>query len=90
MVTIDTVLEYIIAYVPAIVALIAECGIVKYALSTLAKAKESAELKKLLSQNNQLLQELRESRRLNNELLTKIDRIDRSKTKKEVRDNNEQ
>lgn len=80
---IDTVLEYIIVYVPAVVALIAECGIVKYALSTLTKAKESAELKRLLNQNTSLLQELRESKKLNNELLTKIDRIDRSKNKNE-------
>lgn len=70
-------LEYIIQFIPTIVALIAECGIVKYALDVLKKAKNTSEMKAVIDQNKILVQELREAKKLNKELLTKIDRISR-------------
>ena len=73
----DIVLQYILTFVPAIVAIATEVGIVKWALSTLAKAKETKEFKLVVDQNKMLIAELREANKLNRELLTKIDGIAR-------------
>lgn len=75
----DIVLQYILTFVPAIVAIATEVGIVKWALSTLAKAKETKEFKLVVDQNKMLVAELREANKLNKELLTKIDGIAREK-----------
>lgn len=73
----ETILQYVVQYLPALVAIIGELGIVKSCISTLNKAKETAEFKAVAEQNKILIQELRESKKLNKELLTKIDRIQR-------------
>lgn len=71
------ILEYAIIYIPVILAIISEISIFKHAISTLNKTKETAEFKAVTEQHKVLVQELRESKRLNKELLTKIDRINR-------------
>lgn len=73
----DITLQYIISMIPTIIAVAAELGIVKFALKVFAQIKESKEMKAIISQNEILLQELRESKKFNKELLTKIDRIER-------------
>lgn len=73
----DIVLQYIVTLLPTITAILAEVGIVKWSLKTLAKAKETKEFKAVVEQNKVLINELRESKKLNKELLTKIDRIQR-------------
>lgn len=74
----DIVLQYIITYVPVLVAFIAECGLIKWAVSAIRKAKDTAEFKKLLEREEALIRELEEARKQNKELLTKIDRIARN------------
>lgn len=71
------ILEYILQFLPALVAIIGEVGIVKFAISTLQKAKETKEFKEVVEQNKILVSELKDAKRLNKELLTKIDRIHR-------------
>lgn len=71
------ILEYVVTYIPVLLAIISEVGIVKYALSILSKAKETKEFKAVVDQNKILVNELREAKKLNKELLTKIDRIQR-------------
>ena len=71
------ILQYILQFLPTVVALISEVGIIKFAISTLQKAKETKEFKAVVEQNKILVNELREAKRLNKELLTKIDRIHR-------------
>lgn len=71
------ILQYFLQFVPTIIALISEVGVIKFAISTLQKAKETKEFKAVVDQNKQLINELREAKRLNKELLTKIDRIHR-------------
>lgn len=73
----EIILEYVVQYLPALIAIIGELAVVKSCFSTLSKAKETAEFKAVAEQNKVLLQELRESKKLNKELLTKIDRIHR-------------
>lgn len=73
----EIILEYILQFLPALIAIIGEVGIVKFAISTLQKAKETKEFKEVVEQNKILVNELREAKRLNKELLTKIDRIHR-------------
>ena len=73
----DIVLQYIVTLIPAVLALLSEIGVVKYAFSTLKKAKETQEFKAVVEQNKILVKELREAKRLNKELLTKIDHIHR-------------
>ena len=73
----DIVLQYIVTLLPTVTALLAEVGVVKWALSTLAKAKETQEFKAVVDQNKVLVNELREAKKLNKELLIKIDRIQR-------------
>ena len=74
------ILQYALQFVPTIIALISEVGVIKFAISTLQKAKETKEFKAVADQNKQLINELREAKRLNKELLTKIDRIHRGDT----------
>ena len=71
------ILDYIIQYLPTVIAIIMECGIVKYAFNLLSKIKDTSEMKEVLEQNKKLIAELREAKKLNKELLTKIDRIQR-------------
>ena len=71
------ILQYFLQFVPTIIALISEVGVIKFAISTLQKAKETKEFKAVVEQNKQLINELREAKRLNKELLTKIDHIHR-------------
>lgn len=73
----NVILEYVIMFIPTIVAIVSEIGVIAAALSTLKKAKETQEFKNVVEQNKLLVQELRESKKLNKELLTKIDRIHR-------------
>lgn len=73
----ETILQYVVQYLPAVVAIIGELAVVKSCFTTLSKAKETAEFKAVVEQNKILVQELRESKKLNKELLTKIDRIHR-------------
>lgn len=73
----EQIISYVVTYIPVLLALAAECGVFKYAIDVLKKAKETKEFKDVVEQNKLLLQELREAQRLNKELLTKIDRIQR-------------
>ena len=71
------ILQYFLQFVPTLIALISEVGVIKFAISTLQKAKETKEFKAVVNKNKQLINELREAKKLNKELLTKIDRIHR-------------
>lgn len=71
------ILELILTYLPLLIAMIAECGIIKWAIAAIIKAKETSELKAIVAQNKALINELREAKRLNKELLTKLDHIQR-------------
>ena len=72
------IIETILLFLPAVIALIAESVIVKWAISAIAKVKETNELKAVIEQNKVLIAELKESRKLNKQLLTKIDGIVRN------------
>lgn len=72
------ILELILTYLPLLIAMLAECGIIKWAIAAIAKAKETSELKAVIAQNKILVTELREAKKLNKELLTKIDHIQRT------------
>ena len=76
----ETVLNYIITYGPVVLATLFEVLISKHAITTLSKAKETAEFKALVEQNKVLVEELRESKKLTKQLLTKIDRIERGES----------
>ena len=71
------ILGYILQFLPTLVAIAGEIGIIKFAINMLAKAKETKEFKAVVEQNKVLVSELREAKKLNKELLTKIDRIHR-------------
>lgn len=71
------ILQYILQFVPTLIAIIGEVGVIKFAFNMIAKAKETKEFKAVVEQNKVLVSELREAKRLNKELLTKIDRIHR-------------
>lgn len=71
------VIQYIVTFVPILIAMLMECGILKWACGAINKIKETNEYKKLIEQNKQLMTELQEAKKLNKELLTKIDRIAR-------------
>ena len=73
----DAVLEYIVSFLPTIVALIGEISVIAKVISIFKKTKETDEFKKVCRMNAQLIQELREAKKLNKELLTKIDHIER-------------
>ena len=73
----DIVLQYAATLLPTLLAVLAECGVVKYAFKVLKEAKETREFKELIRQNRALLTELRLEKQLTRELLTKIDRIKR-------------
>ena len=71
------ILSYILQFVPTLIAIAGEIGIIKFAFNMIAKAKETKEFKAVVEQNKILVKELRESKRLNKELLTKLDGIKR-------------
>ena len=71
------IIEYLIQFIPTLIALASECFILKFAIKVLKEAKETKEFKAVVEQNKILVKELREAKKLNNELLTKIDRIAR-------------
>ena len=73
----EQVLEYISLYLPTLIAIFAECGIIKFAIKVLKEARETKEFKAVVEQNKILVQELREANKLNRELLTQIDKISR-------------
>lgn len=73
----DIVLQYVLSFIPTILALIGEVAVIAKALSIFKKIKETDEYKQLMIQNKLLMDELAESKRLNKELLTKIDHIKR-------------
>ena len=73
----DAVLQYIVSFLPTIVALIGEISVIAKVISIFKQTKETDEFKKVCQMNAQLIQELREAKKLNKELLTKIDHIER-------------
>lgn len=77
----DTVTAYIIAWLPTIIGLIGSISVVASCIANWRKVvqevKQSNELSQVLTQNKILLDELRKANKLNRELLTKIDKIQR-------------
>lgn len=77
----DTITAYVIAWIPTILGLIGNVSIVAACISNwkkvAAEVKQSNELQEVLSQNRLLVEELRKANKLNRELLTKIDKIQR-------------
>lgn len=78
----ETVLNYIIQYGPAVLAIICEAGVVKYAISILGKAMKSKEFKALAESNKELAesnkalaQKVDEQTEKINKLMDKIGRI---------------
>lgn len=76
----NVILEYVAIYAPVVFAILSEALMATKVFSTLKKAKETEEFKAVAAQHKILIQELRESKRLNKELLTKIDRIQRGES----------
>lgn len=74
------ILEYVTIYAPVVLAVLSEALVATKVFSTLKKAKDTEEFKAVATQNKILIQELRESKKLNKELLTKIDRIQRGES----------
>ena len=79
---VETVLNYIIQYSPAVLAVICEAGVVKFAISVLSKAMKSKEFKalaesnkKLAESNKALAQKVDEQNEKINMLMDKIGRI---------------
>lgn len=71
------ILQYVLQFLPTLIAIAGELGVIKFAFNMIAKAKETKEFKAVVEQNKILVNELREAKRLNKELLTKIDHIHR-------------
>lgn len=71
----ETVLNYIIQYGPAVLAIICEAGVVKFAISALSKAMKSKEFKALAESNKALAQKVDEQNEKINQLMDKIGRI---------------
>ena len=71
------ILQYILQFLPTLIAIAGELGVIKFALNMIAKTKETKEFKAVVQQNKILVAELREAKKLNKELLTKIDKIHR-------------
>lgn len=76
----EDIIQIVLQYLPTVVALAGEVGVIKFAINSLQKAKATREFKELAKQNEMLLNELRDSKKLNRELLTKIDHINRPST----------
>lgn len=51
----ETILQYVVQYLPAVVAIIGELAVVKSCFTTLSKAKETAEFKAVVEQNKILV-----------------------------------
>lgn len=77
-VILGTIWEYVIIAVPAILAIIGEVVINKLTTKTIGDLKETKEIKEVIEQNRKLQREIREQNKLTRELLTKIDRIQRT------------
>lgn len=75
---IDAIVQYITAFLPTIVALASQVAMIAKFIAALKKSKETDEYKEMMKQNELLMQELRETKKLNKEYLTKIDHIYRS------------
>lgn len=73
----NEVVSYIVQFIPTIVALIGQISVIAKAISTFKHTKEDDCYKAMVEQNKILIQELKETKRLNKEYLTKIDRIAR-------------
>ena len=77
----DIITAYVIAWIPTILGLLGNVTIVASCISNWKKVatevKQSNELKEVLAQNRLLVEELRKANKLNRELLTKIDKIQR-------------
>lgn len=78
---IDTVTAYVIAWLPTLIAFASNLALVFSCFSNWKKVgaeiKNSTELNEVLAQNKMLVEELRRANKLNRELLTKIDKIQR-------------
>lgn len=73
----DTITAYVIAWLPTILGLVGNISIVASCIANFKKISASNELKEVIGQNKVLLDELRKANKLNRELLTKIDKIQR-------------
>ena len=77
----DTITAYVIAWIPTILGLIGNVSIVASCIANwkklAAQVSQTTELKQVIAHNKILLDELRKANRLNRELLTKIDQIQR-------------
>lgn len=71
----DIVVQYIISFIPTILALLGEIAVIAKCISAIKQSKESNEYQEMVKQNKLLLEELRETKKLNKEYLTKIDHI---------------
>jgi dynactin complex subunit len=76
-----TVLEYIVQYAPALIAILLETGVAKFVISHINKKIRSEELKKVMESNIALAQQLEEQ----NQKLEKI-----SKQLNKVKDNDKE
>lgn len=81
----DITLQYIISFIPTIIAILSEIAVIAKFISAIKESKNSNEYQEMVKQNKLLLEELRETKKLNKEYLTKIDHIyrgngDESKT----------
>lgn len=78
---IDTITMYVIAWLPTLIALVGNISLVASCFANWKRVaqeiKASNELREVLAQNKMLVDELRKANRLNKELLTKIDKIQR-------------
>lgn len=77
----DTITAYVIAWIPTILSVLSNISIVATCFSkwktVASELKQSNELKEVLTQNRLLVEELRKANKLNREMLTKIDKIQR-------------
>lgn len=74
------IFDYALQYLPIAIALIGEIAVVAKSLKTVKQAKETSEFKTVIRQNKELIAELRESKKANRLLLSKIDKIYRENT----------
>lgn len=69
---IDTVVQYITAFLPTIVALVSQVVMIAKFIQAFKKSKETDEYKAIIKQNEILIQELRETKKLNKQYLNKL------------------
>lgn len=82
----EEILNYIVQYGPAVLAMVCEAGIVKFAISALSKAMKSKEFKEMAESNKALAQKVDDQNEKINQLMDKIGRIhnDGQQSNKEV------